>query len=105
MVKQYPYQLETREEGIQQYDDNGNPLPPTPTWTGYSVCRDEDGNGEPVTTEDGKQYHYSFLVQMPKGIAALKAGTRVRVLDGTDVRATGVVVYSRKDQLHTRAWL
>lgn len=105
MVSQYPYILQVLNLLGGGYDENGNPIPPSEQWINYCRCRDEAGNGRTVTTQDGVQHQYSFLVQMPKGVDEVKAGTKVKVVDGSDVRASGEVIYSRKDQLHSRLWV
>lgn len=104
MVQQYPYILQVLFLTGGTQDADGNYIPQTETWANLCRCRDESGNGKTVALTDGEAYPYNFLVQMPKGVEAIKAGTQIRVVDGSAIRATGKVVYSRKDQLHSRAW-
>lgn len=105
MVRQYPYVLQVLELTGGGFDSNGNPIPPSETWMNLTRCRDEAGNGKKVTLNDGNVHEYAFLIQMPKGVEAIQPGKKVRVMDGADVRARGEVVYSRRDQLHSRAWV
>jgi hypothetical protein len=104
VASQYPYVLQVLLLTGNTQDADGNYIPQTETWTNLCRCRDESGNGKSISTVDGEIYPYSFLIQMPKGVDPLAPGTQVRVMDGSTVRATGKVVYSRKDQLHSRAW-
>ena len=105
MVKQYAYQLEVLSIPDTVFDEKGNIIPPVETWNLVANCRDESGHGKKVTMADGLSYDYSFLVQLPKGVEAVEVGKRVRVLSVDHVRCEGVVIYSRKDQLHTRLWV
>lgn len=106
MVKQYPYTLQVLYMTGGGKDSDGNIIPPSDDWVNYSRCRDEAGNGKPITLTDGTQSQYSYLIQMPKGVEALEFGKPVQVLDSEgNIRAKGKVIYSRKDQLHSRAWL
>jgi hypothetical protein len=87
-------------------DADGNPIPPSEDWVNLTRCRDEAGNGKAITLSDGTQQQYSYLIQMPKGVEAIAFDKKVRVLDSANnVRAEGKVIYSRKDQLHSRIWL
>lgn len=105
MVRQYPYilQVQSGEKPVQ--DENGNWVGGQTTWINLCRCRDENGSGKPLKMADGTSVVYSFLIQMPNGVEALKAGTLVRVVDGSQIREQGAVLYSRKDQLHSRAWI
>jgi len=105
MISQYPYILQVLFLTGGGTDENGNPISPSETWVNLTRCRDEAGNGRLITTVDGQQHQYSFLVQMPKGVEAVALGSQIRVVDGVEVRATGKVVYSRKDQMHSRLWV
>lgn len=105
-VKQYPYTLQVLVQTPAYQDENGNWIPGTEQWVEHSKCRDEAGKGNKIIGEDGNEYDYSFLVQMPKGTAKLNSGNQIKVLTKNLVqRATGTIIYSRKDQLHTRAWV
>ena len=104
MVSQYPYILQVLSiTGTK--DENGNWIAGTENWINLTRCRDEAGSGKKVTGIDGSSHDYSFLIQMPQGVEAIAAGTKVRVVDGAAVRATGLVIYSRKDQFHSRVWV
>ena len=105
MVKQYPYQLEVLSIPETVFDEKGNIIPAVETWNSIANCRDESGHGKKVTMADGLSYDYSFLVQLPKGVEAVEVGKTVRVLSDGETRCQGVVIYSRKDQLHTRLWV
>jgi len=104
-IKQYPYQLLVLTIVENGKDEDGNNLPPTENWEFYCNCRDEAGNGKPINNVDGASVVYSFLIQMPEGVEAIPAGTKVMVTDGLPVRCTGSIIYSRKDQFHSRAWV
>ncbi len=105
MVAQYPYVLQVLSISGARQDADGNFIPQQKNWVNLCRCRDEAGSGKTVTMTSGEAYPYSFLIQMPKGVAAIAAGTQVRVMDGVAVRAAGKVIYSRKDQLHSRTWV
>lgn len=105
MVAQYPYTLEVLVLSGGGYDNAGNPIDPTESWQVVSKCRDEAGNGKKVSLTDNSVYEYAFLIQLPRGVEAVEAGTKVRVVNRTEVRCSGDVVYSRKDQLHSRIWV
>lgn len=106
MVIQYPYTLEKKvlQEAIQE--TNGNWQEQVETWVKVCNCRDEAGNGKTVQTADGTAYHYTALIQCPKGVEAIKVNTSIRVVDQDgNIRISGKVIFSRKDQLHSRQWL
>jgi len=105
MIQQYPYTLEVLNIVEGEPDANGDYAVPLDSWQTISKCRDEAGNGRKITLEDGSAFEYNFLIQMPKGVESIAVGKKVRVKDGNSVRATGEIKYSRKDQLHTRAWV
>ncbi len=105
MVVQYPYTLEVLNLIDGGQDAEGNILKPTEEWVKVCNCRDEAGNGKKITLTDNSIHEFAFLVQMPKGTTAIEPGRTIRVLDGLNVRCTGKVVYSRKDQLHSRLWV
>lgn len=106
MIKQYPYQLEVLLTVDNGTDPNGNNLPPSDDWTFLCNCRDEAGNGRLINGVDGQAIAFSFLIQMPKGVDAIEEGSKVRVIDESGaIRCEGSVIYSRKDQLHSRAWV
>lgn len=104
-MRQYPYTLQVLFQGPDTQDAAGNIVPGASNWVNLTRCRDEDGRGKKVTLNDGNVHEYSLLIQMPKGVDALKPGTLIKVLDGSNVRAEGKIIYSRKDQLHSRAWV
>lgn len=104
-MKQYPYILEVLYLSGGGQDADGNAIEPTKNWLALARCRDEAGNGKSVATQDGIVHQFSFLVQLPKGVEAFKAGTQIRVKDGAEIRCLGSVIYSRKDQFHTRLWV
>lgn len=105
VVKQYPYTLEMLVQTGGGYDEAGNPIPSSEGWETVCNCRDEAGNGKKVTLSDNLVHEYSFLVQCPKGTPSIQKGTTIRVKEGDEVRCQGEVIYSRKDQLHTRLWV
>lgn len=106
MVKQYPYQLQALSVIDNGQDENGNSLPPSESWVDVCSCRDEaNTGGRQVSAADGTLFTFSALIQLPKGTEALSAGSHIRVLDGTGIRLSGKVLYSRKDQMHSRAWV
>lgn len=105
MVRQYPYILQSLTIADGGPDQDGNYQPATETWSDVCICRDEAGNGKKLTLADGSVHEYSYLVQMPKGTEPIDSGTKIRVMDGGEIRATGEVLYSRKDQLHSRLWV
>jgi hypothetical protein len=105
MVSQYPYTLQVLLPGPDTQDAAGNIIPGTANWVNLTRCRDEDGRGKKVTLSDGNEHQFTFLIQMPKGVEALKAGTNVKVMEGSTVRAEGKVLYSRKGQMHTQTWV
>lgn len=97
--------LQVRSLGPEK-DADGNYIEPTENWADYCLCRDEANNGKEVKGVDGNSFTYSALIQMPKGITALVPGTMIQVLDkDNNVRVKAQVIYSRKDQFHTRAWV
>lgn len=105
MITQYPYQLQVLTQGESVQDANGDWVTPATVWIDYCKCRDEAGNGKYVKGVDGNDYLFSFLIQMPKGIEPISSGTQIRIMNGSDVRQSGKVLFSRKDQLHTRSWI
>lgn len=105
MVVQYPYILQVLFLTGSTQDANGNYQEQTETWANYCRCRDEAGAGKKVTTVDGNVHDYSYLIQMPRGVEAIAPGTMVQVMQGSEVRAKGKVIYSRKDQMHSRIWV
>lgn len=105
MVVQYPYILEMLVRSGGGYDNAGNPIPSFEDWVSVGKCRDEAGNGKKVTLSDNTVHEYSFLVQCPKGTPAIEKGTTIRIMEGNIIRCQGEVIYSRKDQLHTRLWV
>jgi len=105
MVVQYPYTLEVLKHIGGTYDPAGNPIPSQEVWQQLAKCRDEAGNGKKVSLSDNTVNEYAFLVQLPKGTEAVPVDTIIRVMDGQTVRCTGKVIYSRKDQLHSRLWV
>ena len=106
MVRQYPYTLQTQTSTAPTRNSDGDWVGGGVDWVDYSKCRDEDGTGRLITMPDGQTASYSFLIQLPRGTAALEAGRAIRVVEPNGViRAEGVIKYSRKDQLHTRAWV
>lgn len=103
---QYPYILQTLQQTDAVQDENGNWTPGGEEWVTHSKCRDESGSGRQVRGEDGSAIVVNFLVQCPLGTPAVPANTSIRVVDESEnVRATGKVLYSRKDRLHTRIWV
>lgn len=104
-MTQYPYTLEVLYLTGGGKDVNGNPIPPIENWVALTRCRDEDGKSKVITTPDGVQHQFAFLVQMPQGVEPLKSGAKVRVKEGNEIRAIGDVIYSRKDQFHSRLWV
>lgn len=109
MVVQYPYilQILNTTESIQ--DEDGNWIEGNQAWINYSKCRDEDGNGKTVNGADGSQHVFSLLVQMPLGTTPLAPGDRIRIVNADTLQSERVpeceVIFSRKDQKHTRLWV
>jgi hypothetical protein len=104
MVKQYPYLLQVFVQADATMDNNGNWIPGTQSWVDVCECRDESGSGKRITLTDGSVYEYNALIQCPV-IDQIKPGTMIRVIDGNVIRVEKAVVYSRKDQMHTRIWV
>lgn len=106
MVRQYPYTLQKQTSTAPTRNSDGDWVGGGVDWVDYAKCRDEDGTGKLVTMPDGQAATYSFLIQLPRGTEKIETGVAIKVVDSDGVtRAEGVVKYSRKDQLHTRAWV
>lgn len=107
MSMQYPYRLEKFIVNESWQDENGDFIPEQSKWEFVCKCRDEAGNGKQIQGTDGTIYTYSSLIQCPKGVGLIDTGTKVRVKDiMNNVRVLEApVIYSRKDQLHTRIWV
>lgn len=108
MIVQYPYTLQLWQAADSVQDENGNWVPGEAAWVDYCKCRDEAvSNGQQVATTDGVMHPVSLLIQMPKGTQPLTAGDKIQVIDADgSVRVwESKILYSRKDQLHTRAWI
>lgn len=103
---QYPYVLQVLHVSDSEQDDNGNWSDGTETWVNHCRCRDEAGKGKQVADADNAVHHYSFLIQKPEGVEPIPTGTKVRVIEGgSKVRCEGTVIYSRKDEFHSRTWV
>ena len=104
-MAQYPYTLEIQPKQEIVKDANGNFIAPTITWTPVCKCREEASRGYKVDRPDGVGYIATVTIFAPKGTEAIAPGMTVRVMDGDIERASGKVVYSRKEYFHTRIWL
>lgn len=106
MVKQYPYILQVFIQTEPTQDPvTGAMIPGTSSWEDVCKCRDEAGNGKRLKLQDNEFIEFSFLIQMPIGSPALEKDTKVRVMQDSIVRCEGSIIYSRKDQLHSRIWV
>lgn len=107
MIKQYPYVLEVFTSGESTYNEQtGEWIIEEGEWVEHSKCRDEvSSSGGQVVTTDGEVYSYTWIVLMPKGVAEIKPGTKVRVMDGDDMRLEANAIRFSSDQLHCRLWL
>ncbi len=107
MVKQYPHQLKV--ETIQEPTYNEE----TGTWTedtiiekDYSKCRDDANSaGSVIQTTDGEEYVFSYVIYLPVGTEPIELGSKVKVFDGSKLRAKGRVKKFYKGQLHSILWL
>lgn len=105
MVKQYPYLLQKLVLSTSAQSDDGDFEAIEGSWCNVCKCRDEDTRPKPFQSVDGQTVSASHLIQCPFGVAVLESGTQIRVIDGTQVRLSGQVIYSSKKQLHTQVWV
>jgi|SRR5215217_5612852 len=105
MVRQYPYILQVMTTTPGSFNTDGDPVEPVSDYVTHAKCRDEANSGAKQINVDGTSHIFQALIQLPKGTAEVKVGTRVRVVQGTDIRLLGTVKSFRSDQLHCRIWV
>lgn len=111
MAIQYPHYLFIPSGGnTGTQDANGDWVQPSgPAMYLLGRCREEvDGKGTEIQTAGGTFYKASSLVQLPKSIAKVAAGTEVVITNdaaGLDIRAKGPVLKFKAWQFHSQLWI
>lgn len=107
MAKQYPYTLQIQVDSTGPIQDgDGNWFDGGPVWVDYCKCRDENGKGIEIKGESGNKVTASFIAFCHKGTERLSVNTNIQILDADgNVRESGQVIYSRKDQYNTKLWV
>lgn len=106
MVKQYPYTLQKLQTTPSHQDDDGNFVAESTLWVDLCKCRNEDGKQRKITVADDTFSVANHMIQCPKGVEALNFNDQIKVIgENSEVRVQGSVLYSSKDQLHTRIWV
>jgi len=73
-------------------DDEGMPISIDNLWKEIGQCRCDDNHTQKLVSVNGENYMYSYKV-VYEG-EKIEAGKEVRVMNGDDVRAEGIVVQS-----------
>ena len=102
-----------RTSGGEEYDSNGDRIPPAAEWVYHCPCREEtNGKGEVIVTADRKEYRFHSLVQIPRGIQPIPQGTAIKVLEPMGriieedyVRLSGTCAKFDPGKLHCRMWV
>lgn len=107
MVNQYPYQLVIQTIQDPIYDEeSGSWTEETTIEEDYVKCRDDSNSaGSVIQTTDGEEYVFSYVIYMPFGTKPIELGSKVKVLNGNELRAEGRVKKFYKGQLHSILWL
>lgn len=107
MVTQYPHIISIQSKATDATQDgNGNWIPGSDGPTTTLSCRAESasGNGYIVGIE-GQVINYSWIVYFPQSVPAIKTGSSVTVMNGTEVVCSDTVKRFSRGQLNCRAWL
>lgn len=118
VVSQYNHYVYIQVHGATTVDENDDLVADEPTWELLCKGREEpNGRGEEIQTEGMKTYRFASLVQMPRGTAKVKVGTRVMVTECEQdplglangsvkgLRIAGTCMKFDNGQLHCRMWL
>jgi hypothetical protein len=106
MVKQYPHILAYGAIAESSQDGNGNWVSGTATVETLLVCRAEPNGGNGfITTADGTQINFSWVVYLPLTTDYIETGTGVIIKNGEQVIATDTIKRFSKGQLNVRIWL
>jgi len=107
MVIQYPHIATITIPGVEATQDaNGNWIAGTAGSTFTQMCRAESASGNGyISGPDGEKIDYSWKVYFPKGIAELKVGANISVMNGTESYLASTVKRFSRGQLNCTAWL
>lgn len=106
MVRQYPYTLQVLQTIEAHQNGSGDFVAESTSWVDVCKCRNEDGKQRKISVSDGTFSVANHLIQCPKGVEAMNFGDKVKVIgENSEVRVEGSVIYSSKEQLHTRIWV
>lgn len=85
-------------------NENGDWVSNGEGWKDVGVCRDEASESK-INTVDNEVYIVSAIIYAPLSTPNVDRGTKIRVVNGDEVRLEKELVRFEKSQMHVRIWI